>query len=579
MTEIPHMSTAQQVPASTSPLERRFYPRVTPRTATFIAFEENNRALLLNVSENGLLVSIPAVLPRNFVARALVSLNGLPTPVRVSVRVIWVSEGREQAGIQLLDLSDHDREQIRKWGAQQSAPSAPTGVPSPCVTAEQPSTTPSLAAHARASFGAAPLNRPPGLAPPRRRLVVRTRSTSAAAGIVTWAVPIALVCFAAVFWMRHGTPGNLLSRSAENLQERTAAPSPEIPDNPQSPDAPEPSAAASHEPSPPNSDATSASSESAPPRPSAPRHRAEPSPDEDATALDGTSDDGSDPQVSVLDTPATRREVPPTNSIPSSAPTSQNNALSDVSRPAALTQFDARNDLSRNHVVPDDDRSKTVSNTPSSPAAGSVPQATARAVPNPAARQTLPNPIRTNEVFPSASTMLYSSPIIASTRPASSRRSDASVIQMDAPGGQVVEIRPNSRFHSSFFNLPGERVLESPSITMHIQRSVRMPPAHGWWPFNRNKKVVVGELVSRVDPQGAQLPVIPGDTVRVNATVSADGRIENVRPINGPASLVPAVVKAIHEWRYQPTLLDNKPVETECYVVVQFHSTGRVARQ
>jgi hypothetical protein len=568
------MSTAQQVPASTSPLERRFYPRVTPRTATFIAFEENNRALLLNVSENGLLVSIPAVLPRNFVARALVSLNGLPTPVRVSVRVIWVSEGREQAGIQLLDLSDHDREQIRKWGAQQSAPSAPTGVPSPCVTAEQPSTTPSLAAHARASFGAAPLNRPPGLAPPRRRVVVRTRSTSAAAGIVTWAVLAALVCFAAVSFLRHGTPGNLFSRSTESLKDNAPAPPQEPLSNPQIPDVPEPSAAGSPADSlPPNSDAARA--ESAPLYAPAPR-RAVQSQDE-PTAVNDAGNDTADLRVSSLDAPPARHQVSAINSTLSPAPAPQSDAPSDLPQ-AALTQPALRNDPSRNSMVPTDEGSKTDSSTNTSPTYGKVPQAAVPKVPNPAARQTLPNPIRPNEVFPSASTMLYSSPIIASTRPASSRRSDASVIQMDAPGGQVVEIRPNSRFHSSFFNLPGERVLESPSITMHIQRSVRMPPAHGWWPFNRSKKVLVGELVSRVDPQGAQLPVSPGDTVRVNATVSADGRIENVRPINGPASLVPAVVKAIHEWRYQPTLLDNKPVETECYVVVQFHSPGRVAR-
>jgi hypothetical protein len=147
---------------------------------------------------------------------------------------------------------------------------------------------------------------------------------------------------------------------------------------------------------------------------------------------------------------------------------------------------------------------------------------------------------------------------------------------MDAPAGQALEIHPPSRYHSSFYNLPGERVLESPSVTIHIQRSVRLPPAHAWWPFNRNKKVVVGELVSRVDPQEAQVQV---GSVRVNATVAADGHIENVRPINGPANLVPSVVRAVHEWRYQPTLMDDKPVETECYVVVQFHpSPNRVAR-
>jgi hypothetical protein len=568
------MSAGQQVPASASTLERRFYPRIAPRRPTFVAFEENNRALLINVSENGLLVSIPAVLPRNFVARAFVSLNGLPTPVRVSVRVIWVSEGRKQAGLQLLDLTDHDRELIRKWGAQQDAPSVQADSPRPRVAAA-PSTTLFRAAHARPSLAAAPLNMAPDLAPPPGRVVVRTRSTSMAASIAMWGVLVALVCSASVFFLRHGPPGGLFPRSTENLKESTAAPSQEIQGNPQIPDAPELNAA-SPKSLPPNADA--ASSQSAPPRASALRHAAQ-SRDEatgpDTAGLDGTGDDGASPQVSAVGTPPTRREVSTIDSTPSSTPTSQDNPPSDVSRPAASTQFDPPNDPSRNRMVLAADGSKA-GIAPSTSTRGGLTSATLTAVPNPpSVKRAPPNPMRPNEVFPSASTMLSSSPIIASTRPVSSRRSDASVIQMDAPGGQVMEIHPTSRFHSSFFNLPGERVLESNSTTIHIQRSVRVPPAHAWWPFNRNKKVVVGELVSRVDPQDPQNQI---GSVRVNASVSADGRIENVRPINGPANLVPSVVKAIREWRYQPTLLDDKPVETECYVVVQFHSPNRAAR-
>ena len=128
--------------------------------------------------------------------------------------------------------------------------------------------------------------------------------------------------------------------------------------------------------------------------------------------------------------------------------------------------------------------------------------------------------------------------------------------------------------------MPGERVLESPSVTMHIRRTVLMPTTHVGWPFNRNKKVVVGELISRVDPQAAQIPISPSDSVRVKATVAKDGRIESVRPILGPTNLVPAVVKAVHEWRYQPTLIDDKPVETQCYIVVLFHGpAGRTAKR
>ncbi|MGC1607785.1 MAG: energy transducer TonB, partial [Candidatus Acidiferrum sp.] len=86
------------------------------------------------------------------------------------------------------------------------------------------------------------------------------------------------------------------------------------------------------------------------------------------------------------------------------------------------------------------------------------------------------------------------------------------------------------------------------------------------------RKVIVGQLISRVDPQPAQFPPVPGSSVRVQATISEDGRIGNVRPLLGQPNLLPAVVQAIREWRFQPTLVDNKPVKTQCYVVIQFHA-------
>jgi hypothetical protein len=85
---------------------------------------------------------------------------------------------------------------------------------------------------------------------------------------------------------------------------------------------------------------------------------------------------------------------------------------------------------------------------------------------------------------------------------------------------------------ASFYTLTGERVLESPSLTLRIQRSVLMPATEGAWHSNRPKKVVVGDLLSRVDPQAAQ--VSSGETVRVKATVDKDGRMEERKPARWP---------------------------------------------
>jgi hypothetical protein len=143
---------------------------------------------------------------------------------------------------------------------------------------------------------------------------------------------------------------------------------------------------------------------------------------------------------------------------------------------------------------------------------------------------------------------------------------------MDTPPSRTLQVHLPSSYQAPFFSLPGERVIESPTVTMHIQRSVHMPATHTGWPFNRNKKVVVGELISRVDPPPAQISSGSDASVRVRATISKDGHLASVNQILGPANLVPAVTKALHGWRYQPTLVDGNAVETQCYVVFQFHA-------
>jgi hypothetical protein len=95
--------------------ERRFYPRVTPPTPIYVAFGSNNLGVLHNVSENGFQVATPSELALNSVFRVSLSLNGAPKTIAVTVRTIWTDEASKRSGIQLLDLSDEDRLQIRKW--------------------------------------------------------------------------------------------------------------------------------------------------------------------------------------------------------------------------------------------------------------------------------------------------------------------------------------------------------------------------------------------------------------------------------------------------------------------------------
>src|SRR5579863_151514 len=98
-----------------APAERRFYSRVTPPTPIYVAFGSNNLGVLRNVSENGFQVTTPSELPLNSVFRIFLSLNGAPKTIAVTVRTIWADRSGNRSGIQLLDLADEDRQQIRDW--------------------------------------------------------------------------------------------------------------------------------------------------------------------------------------------------------------------------------------------------------------------------------------------------------------------------------------------------------------------------------------------------------------------------------------------------------------------------------
>jgi protein TonB len=59
-------------------------------------------------------------------------------------------------------------------------------------------------------------------------------------------------------------------------------------------------------------------------------------------------------------------------------------------------------------------------------------------------------------------------------------------------------------------------------------------------------------------------------TVVLQATISKNGTIENLRVISGSAMLQQAALDAVAQWRYRPYLLNGNPVEVETTVNVVF---------
>lgn len=121
-----------------------------------------------------------------------------------------------------------------------------------------------------------------------------------------------------------------------------------------------------------------------------------------------------------------------------------------------------------------------------------------------------------------------------------------------------------------FLTLPEEAVSASSSVAISSRRLIPTPP--GFKPQGQNQNLQVGRLLRRIDPSYPPEAVqqrIEG-TVRLHAVIGKDGKIQNLEPQSGPSLLVGSAEIAVREWRYGPTLLDGRPIETQAEIRLVF---------
>jgi periplasmic protein TonB len=85
-----------------------------------------------------------------------------------------------------------------------------------------------------------------------------------------------------------------------------------------------------------------------------------------------------------------------------------------------------------------------------------------------------------------------------------------------------------------------------------------------------------GLLIHRVQPMYpplARQARIQG-TVLLQAEISKDGTIENLRLISGHPMLAPSAIEAVKQWRYKPYFLNGEPVAVETQITVNFTLAG-----
>jgi periplasmic protein TonB len=81
-----------------------------------------------------------------------------------------------------------------------------------------------------------------------------------------------------------------------------------------------------------------------------------------------------------------------------------------------------------------------------------------------------------------------------------------------------------------------------------------------------------GLIISKVEPlypSMAKMARVQGQ-VLLQAVISRDGTIENLRVVSGHPMLIQAAIDAVRQWRYKPYLLNGEPVEVETEVLVDF---------
>ena len=190
------------------------------------------------------------------------------------------------------------------------------------------------------------------------------------------------------------------------------------------------------------------------------------------------------------------------------------------------------------------------------PAATSEPAATAPAEEAKAAEETT-RPAANLKKFNSASLADRLRPATSTDLP------DAPAIVRATPAAAV--------------NLPG--IMGTQGGAPAPPRPVAAAPANT--PANAAAKVggqlTAAKPIVRVDPEYPKLARQAGasGTVELEATISVDGKVKNPRVIRGNTMLQKAAIDAVLQWKYQPAMLNGKPVESPVEIKLNFVAQGR----
>jgi len=116
-------------------------------------------------------------------------------------------------------------------------------------------------------------------------------------------------------------------------------------------------------------------------------------------------------------------------------------------------------------------------------------------------------------------------------------------------------------------------VSASSSVAVSSQATILVPREVGADAAQEAKRLQLGTLVFRVDPQyPKRIGRSEVEIVKLLATIGENGQVTNVQRLSGSPPFATAAISAIREWKYSPTLFDGRPMKTEQKITVAFRS-------
>jgi TonB family protein len=554
------------VEAIPSQRDRRLQLRATLTSCSYTALDDINGGVVLNISETGMAVAStdPLVVP-DYLPQIRFRLPNVEHRIKVSAQVVWLAESKKNVGIRFVDLATETRNQIANWiASEKQSPEFAGLTPAPVQSlfpaplesvSEEPKWTvvpeqeqhPALELMARAASRPSELVTPeirnassplfvedlpleadhdafaPGFGPraeaesaewpaspiensPSRSFILELSGLRVAALIFLFA----LITLAVGLTAGRSALGLLLRDTKKSLP--TSDHTSQALLNPLRERTSQPSA-------PPATD-TSVKSTVNPPASATPPPKPESHSESRTTQSLGARSEDSTPSAAPIG-PSSATATP---SLPDSANTE------------ASSNSDSSAGLSARNAPPPGDFQ------PAPPSRAVVPKSVAPANPTPA------SPAPRNVMPPARAIPHLSSP---------------STILFTGPGDGSKPFR---------LILPERPIAASSTFAITSQLSVLVAPERTRAPAREPARLQAGELVSFVWPRYPR----PGnrrrssETVKVRTTIGEFGQVLDVKRVSGSFSLLPAAISAIRMWRYKPTLLNNRPVQAQQDVTIEF---------